>query len=51
MVCLAVGKRADESDENKALFLGTALTIDQYNMAEWLQSNDSELHMELAPDY
>ena len=46
----AVGMRANESSQNKALFLGTALTIDQYNIADWLQSNDPDLR-EQEPDF
>ena len=36
-------KRRDETTQNKALFMGTAISIDKYQMTEWLSSNDRDL--------
>ena len=41
---VVVGVRDSESTENKALFLGAALTMEKHNMYEWLESADPELY-------
>ena len=46
----SVDKRDDESAENKALFLGSTLTMDYHGLTEYLRCNDPAI-LEDVPEF